>query len=56
LQKESQIFKKILIANGYKNIFENIKKININDNTFEMEMLDCLSRGKLSVLSRIKNS
>ena len=55
LQKESQIFKKILISKGYKEVLENIIKININDNTFDKEMADFLQFRKSSVLSRIKN-
>ena len=54
LLKENQIFKKILMLTQYKHFLENIKKININDDTFNLEMLETLKSKKLNILNRTK--
>ena len=38
----------------YKDFLENSKKININDDTFNMEMLECLKSQKLNILAEKK--
>lgn len=56
LHKENQIFKKILMRSKYKDFLENNKKININDDTFNMEMLESLKSQKLNILAEKKNN
>ena len=54
LQKEFQILKNNLMEEKYKNIIEKSKKINVNDQSFNTDMKDCISSNNLSILGKIK--
>ena len=54
LQKEFQILKNNLMEEKYKNIIEKNKKINVNDQSFNTDMKDCISSNNLSILGKIK--
>ena len=56
LHQENQIFKKIFMSSKYKYFVDNIQKVNINDITFDMEILECLKSQKLTILSGTKYS
>jgi len=54
LQKEFQIIKNNLLEEKYKNIVEKSKKINVNDQSFNVDMKECISSNNLSILGKIK--
>ena len=55
LQKEFQILKNTLIISKYKPVIENTKKININDESFDMDINECLQSNKFSIFSKLVN-
>ena len=54
LQKEFQIIKNNLLEEKYKNIVEKSNKINVNDQSFNVDMKECISSNNLSILGKIK--
>ena len=54
LQKEFQIMKNTIMIGKYRDIFENMQKINVNDHSFNTDMKECLASQKFSILGRIK--
>ena len=54
LQKEFQIIKNNLLEEKYRNIIEKGSKINVNDQSFNNEMKNCISSNNLSILGKIK--
>ena len=55
LLREFQILKTTFMAGKYKEVLENREKINVNDQTFNIDMKECLDSHKLSILGRIKH-
>ena len=53
LQKEFQIIKNNLLEEKYRNIVEKSSKINVNDQSFNIEMNQCISSNNLSILGKI---
>ena len=53
MKKEFEILKSILIKDKYKSLLENIRKININDQAFNIDMKDCLDKNNFSILGRL---
>ena len=56
LQKEFQILKNTFISSKYKSVIESSKKININDESFDMDINECLESNKFSILGKLKNT
>ena len=56
LQREFEIMKNSMIVGKYKDILENRQKINVNDQSFNINMKECLDAKKFSILGRIKHS
>jgi hypothetical protein len=56
LQREFEIMKNTMIVGKYKDILENRQKINVNDQSFNINMKECLDAKKFSILGRIKQS
>ena len=56
LQREFQIMKNTIMIGKYRDILENRTKINVNDNSFNNDMKECLDFQKFSILGRIKES
>ena len=56
MQKEFQIMKDTIMIGKYRDILENKTKINVNDNSFNTDMKECLDSHKFSILGRIKQS
>ena len=54
LQKEFQIIKNNLLEEKYKHIVEKSNKINVNDQSFNVDMKECISSNNLSILGKIK--
>ena len=54
LHKEFQIIKNNLLEEKYKNIVEKSNKINVNDQSFNVDMKECISSNNLSILGKIK--
>ena len=54
LQREFQIMKNTLMMGKYKDIFDNKQKININDSSFNNDIMKCLDEQKFDILGRIK--
>ena len=54
LQKEFQIIKNNLLEEKDRNIFEKSNKINVNDQSFNNDMKNCISSNNLSILGKIK--
>jgi len=54
LQKEFQIMKNNLLEEKYKNMIEKGQKINVNDQSFNVDMKECISSNNLSILGKIK--
>jgi len=54
LQREFEIMKNSLIVGKYKDILENRQKINVNDQSFNINMKECLDAKKFSILGRVK--
>ena len=54
LQKEFQILKNNLMEEKYKNIIEKSNKINVNDQSFDTDMKECITYNNLSILGKIK--
>jgi hypothetical protein len=40
----------------YRDLIENRQKINVNDQTFNIDMKECLDDHKLSILGKIKKN
>ena len=53
LQKEFEIMKNTLLVDKYKDIMENREKINVNDLYFNVNMKECLSSKKFSILGKL---
>jgi hypothetical protein len=53
LQKEFEILKNTLMID--KEIIENSRKINVNEESFKDEMKECLQTKKLTILGKIRN-
>ena len=56
LQREFEIMKNTIMVGKDKDILENRQKINVNDQSFNIKMKECLDTQKLSILGRIKHS
>ena len=56
LQKEFQTIKSTLMKGKYRDLIENRQKINVNDQTFNIDMKECLDDHKLSILGKIKKN
>ena len=56
LQREFEIMKNTIMVGKDKDILENRQKINVNDQSFNIKMKECLDTKKLSILGRIKHS
>jgi hypothetical protein len=56
LQREFEIMKNTMIVGKFKDILENRQKINVNDQSFNINMKECLDARKFSILGRIKQS
>ena len=54
LQKEFQIMKNKIIVGKYKDLLESNQKINVNAQTFNIDMKECLDSNKFSILGRVK--
>ena len=54
LQREFGIMKNTILGKKYKNILEKEQKVNINDNSFQYDMNECLNSKKLSIIGKIK--
>ena len=53
LQREFEIMKNTMIVGKFKDILENRQKINVNDQSFNINMKECLDARKFSILGRI---
>ena len=51
IQKEVEIIKNALLVDKYKELFENNRKININEPNFNFNIKECLNRKKLTILN-----
>ena len=56
LQREFQIIKNNILDKKYKNILEKGQKVNINDQSFHIDMKECVNTKKLSILGKIKQN
>ena len=56
LQREFQIMKNNILDKKHKNILEKGQKVNINDQSFQIDMNECLNTKKLSILGKIKQN
>ena len=56
LQREFQILKNTLMIGKYRTVLENSRKINVNDQSFNTDMKECLDSHKFSILGRVKDS
>jgi len=56
LQREFEIMKNTIMVGKDKDILENRQKINVNDQSFNIKMKECLDTQKFSILGRIKHS
>ena len=56
LQKEFEILKNTIISSKYKTVIESSKKININDESFDIDINECLESNKFSILGKLKNT
>ena len=54
LQREFQILKNILVGEKYKDFIESNRKINVNDQLFNINMKECLTSHKLSIFSKFQ--
>ena len=54
LQKEFEILKNTLMVEKYRDILECSKKINVNDQTFNIDIKECLHTNKFSILGRLR--
>ena len=53
LQREFQILKNIVIMKKYKANIENCQKININDKSFNNDIIECIESNKFSILGKV---
>ena len=56
LQREFQIMKNNILDKKHKNILEKGQKVNINDQSFHIDMKECVNTKKLSILGKIKQN
>ena len=56
LQREFEIMKNTMFIGKYKDILENRQKINVNDQSFNINMKECLDAKKFTILGRIRQS
>jgi hypothetical protein len=56
LQREFQILKNILVGDKYKDFIESNRKINVNDQLFNINMKECLTSHKFSIFSKFQSS
>ena len=56
LQREFEIMKNTMIVGKYKDILENRQKIDVNDQSFNINMKECLDAKKFLILGRVKQS
>ena len=56
LQREFEIMKNTIMVGKDKDILENRQKINVNDQSFNIKIKECLDTQKFSILGRIKHS
>ena len=56
LQREFEIMKNIIMVGKDKDILENRQKINVNDQSFNIKIKECLDSQKFSILGRVKHT
>ena len=56
LQKEFEIMKNTLLVGKYRDIMENREKINVNDLHFNVNMKECLSSKKFTILGKLNQT
>ena len=56
LQREFEIMKNTIMVGKDKDILENRQKINLNDQSFNIKIKECLDTQKFSILGRVKHS
>ena len=56
LQREFEVLKNTLIIREYKDLLESNRKINVNDESFIIDMKECLLAHKLTILGKMKNT
>ena len=54
LQREFEILKNTFMADKYKAVVENMRKINVNEQSFNNDMKECLNIKKMSILGKPK--
>ena len=56
LQREFEIMKNTIMVDKDKDILENRQKINVNDQSFNIKIKECLDTQKFSILGKVKHS
>ena len=56
LQREFEIMKNTIMVDKDKDILENRQKINVNDQSFNIKIKECLDTQKFSILGKVKHT